>query len=124
MASLPFKLPSEEARTMKSRTERRSALLRHLVAAREKAGISQRQLAKRLQVGQSFVAKYEKGIRGLEILQFLEICDALEVSSAAITRAVHGESSTVNMRRPLSSSHQEKPQIGFETSGTPTSQRF
>ena len=108
---------------MKPQTERHSALLRHLVAAREKAGISQRQLAKRLQLGQSFVAKYEKGIRGLEILQFLEICDALEVSPEAITRAVHGESSTVNMRRPSSSAHQEKPQNGFETSGIPASQR-
>jgi transcriptional regulator with XRE-family HTH domain len=49
-----------------------------LVKARKSAGLTQHQLAKRLRRPQSFVAKYEGGERRIDVLEFIEICKALE----------------------------------------------
>lgn len=48
-----------------------------LVAAREKAGITQRELARRLGRSHSFVGKVESGKRQLNVLEFCELADAL-----------------------------------------------
>ena len=48
-----------------------------LVAARQKAGIRQQALAKKLRKPQSFVAKYEGGERRLDVIEFIAIADAL-----------------------------------------------
>ena len=66
------------------RTPQHLELLRLLTAAREKAGITQQQLAKRLQRTQSFVAKYEGGERRIEVLEFVQICRAIGVKPARI----------------------------------------
>lgn len=52
-----------------------SALLREL---RQSAGLRQADLAKRLDLPQSFVSKYESGERRLDILEVREICRALD----------------------------------------------
>lgn len=49
-----------------------------LTAARERAGLSQVQLAKLLRKPQSFVSNYERGQRRIDILELLRIVDALE----------------------------------------------
>ncbi len=51
-----------------------AVVLRLLRAAREKAGITQVQLAKKLGLTQSFVSKIERGDRRLDIVQLRTVC--------------------------------------------------
>lgn len=70
---------------MKSlRTPAHRELLRQLVAARDRKGMTQQELAKRLRRHQSFVAKYERGERRLEVIEFVQICRELGVSPETI----------------------------------------
>jgi transcriptional regulator with XRE-family HTH domain len=52
-------------------------LIAILVAARQKAGIRQHALAKKLGRPQSFIAKYEGGERRLDVVEFVAIARAL-----------------------------------------------
>jgi transcriptional regulator with XRE-family HTH domain len=61
-------------------------LIALLVAAREKAGLTQQQLADRLDRHQSFVAKYEGGERRVDVVEFLQITQALEVDAPRLIR--------------------------------------
>lgn len=58
-------------------TNEYSVLLKLLRELREKADVSQIELAKRLETTQSFVTKYERGERRLDIIQLRTICQAL-----------------------------------------------
>jgi transcriptional regulator with XRE-family HTH domain len=49
-----------------------------MIKARKTAGLTQHQLAKRLSKPQSFVAKYEGGERRVDVVEFIEICKAIE----------------------------------------------
>ncbi len=51
-----------------------------LRSTRQKAGISQVELAKRLNETQSFISKCERGERRLDIVEVLEFCNAMRVS--------------------------------------------
>jgi ribosome-binding protein aMBF1 (putative translation factor) len=53
-----------------------------LRAVRKEAGISQQELAARLDKPQSFVSKYESGERRLDILEILQICKGVGISLA------------------------------------------
>lgn len=44
---------------------------------RKKAGLTQAKLAKRLRQPQSYVSKYERGDRRLDVIEFLEIARAV-----------------------------------------------
>ncbi|RYG26051.1 XRE family transcriptional regulator [bacterium] len=48
-----------------------------LITARVEVGLSQQQLADRLKKPQSFVSKYERGERRIDVVEFKEIADAL-----------------------------------------------
>lgn len=61
-------------------------LIALLSAAREKAGLTQQELADRLGKPQSFVAKYEGGERRLDVIEFLAIARALEFDPARAVR--------------------------------------
>jgi transcriptional regulator with XRE-family HTH domain len=63
-------------------------LITLLVAAREKAGLTQQQLADRLGKPQSFVAKYEGGERRIDLIEFLAISRALEFDPARAVREI------------------------------------
>jgi transcriptional regulator with XRE-family HTH domain len=76
-----------EGQLLKSlRTPAHQELLRLLIAARDKAGLTQQELAKRLKRDQSFVAKYETGVRRLEVIEFVEICRKMGVSPESLIR--------------------------------------
>ncbi len=49
-----------------------------LVEARESAALTQVEVSSRLNRPQSFVAKYEGGERRLDVIEFLEVCEALD----------------------------------------------
>ena len=51
-----------------------------LADARERAGLTQQQLARRLRKPQSFVSNYERGQRRIDILELLRVVDALDVA--------------------------------------------
>ena len=59
-----------------------------LISARESAGLSQRELAKRLDRAHSFVGKIESGERQLNVLEFCECADVLGADSADLLRSV------------------------------------
>jgi len=61
------------------RTARYSAFLELIIAARKQAGLTQQQLAERLKKPQSYVSKYERGERRLDIVEFLELTNLLGV---------------------------------------------
>lgn len=65
-----------------------------LVTAREKAGLTQAGIAGRLGRPQSFVAKYEGGERRLDVVEFMEICEALGVDPKRVITALQKRTGT------------------------------
>jgi transcriptional regulator with XRE-family HTH domain len=59
-----------------------------LVAAREGAGLTQQQLADRLEKPQSFVAKYEGGERRIDLIEFIAIARVLGFDPAGAVREI------------------------------------
>ena len=59
-----------------------------MIGARKTAGLTQRELAKRLRRPQSFVAKYEGGERRVDVVEFVAICWAIGADPAKILRAL------------------------------------
>ena len=52
---------------------------RALVEARQRAGLTQREVAARLKRPPSFVAKYESGERRLDVVEFFEVARAVGI---------------------------------------------
>lgn len=63
-----------------------AALCELMIDARTQVGLTQQGLAVRLGRPQSFVAKYERGERRLDVIEFMAICDAIPVDSVTILR--------------------------------------
>lgn len=61
------------------RAARHQALITTIAAARREAGLTQRQLARRLARAHSFVGKVETGRRQLTVVEFCELAAALGV---------------------------------------------
>ena len=70
------------------RTARHKALIAALKGARDAAGITQRELARRLDHAHSYVGKIESGERQLNVLEFCEYADALETDAAELLRSI------------------------------------
>jgi transcriptional regulator with XRE-family HTH domain len=62
-----------------------------LRAARRSAGRSQQYVAQRLGRTQSFVSKYERGERRLDLVEVVRIARVLECDAAAAVTALAGE---------------------------------
>jgi len=70
---------------------KRSLLLREtLVEARKKQGLSQTALAEKLGRLQTFVSKYERGERRLDVVEFLEVADALKLDTYKVLLRIQG----------------------------------
>ncbi len=68
----------------KSLHSQRYRLFRELLLAeRERAGLTQVEVARLLKKPQSFVSKYERGDRRLDMTEFLELADVLAVDVPA-----------------------------------------
>jgi transcriptional regulator with XRE-family HTH domain len=59
-----------------------------LVTAREGAGLTQQELADRLEKPQSFVAKYEGGERRIDLIEFIAIARVLDFDPASAVRKI------------------------------------
>ena len=57
-----------------------------LTEARKDAGLTQVDVAVKLDKPQSFVAKYEGGERRLDVIEFLEIADIINADTSAILK--------------------------------------
>jgi transcriptional regulator with XRE-family HTH domain len=67
------------ARVRKALYERSYAAFTDLLKEeRRKAGLTQAMLAKKLRRPQSYVSKYERGDRRLDVIEFLEIARAIK----------------------------------------------
>lgn len=56
---------------------------RLLTEARKRAGLTQAELAKMLGRPQSFVSKYERGERRLDVVEFLDVARALRLDATS-----------------------------------------
>jgi len=61
------------------RTRGHRALIAILVEARERAGLTQRDLAARLKRPHSFVGRIEAGERRVDVIEFIEITRVMDV---------------------------------------------
>jgi ribosome-binding protein aMBF1 (putative translation factor) len=57
-----------------------------LIEARENAGLTQWQLAARLKRPQSYVSKFERGERRLDVVEFLDVTKALRIDPLELLR--------------------------------------
>lgn len=71
-------------------TARHKRLLSLLVSIREDRGLSQRALSKKLKKTPTFVSKYERGERRLDLVEFLDIVKVLEADPHEIIRRIAG----------------------------------
>lgn len=65
-------------------TERHHLLTELLKKARKEAGLTQQDVADMLGKPQSFVAKYENGERRLDIIEFMDVAEALSVDPSVL----------------------------------------
>ena len=66
-------------------------LLDLLVAARQKQGVTQAELAKRLEMTQSSVSKVERGERRLDVVELHGWCGALGYSFLTMVKQLDGK---------------------------------
>ena len=69
-------------------TRRYDAFRALLVEARVNAGLTQAALARKLGRPQSFVSKFERGERRLDVVEFLDVARAVGVDPARIVTAL------------------------------------
>lgn len=72
--------------SLRARTHR--SLCRVLVEARKSAGLSQQELARRIDRSEAFIAKIEGGERQLRMLEFWDIAIALNQNPAELISKV------------------------------------
>lgn len=73
-----------------SESEKLAALLR---AVRSEGGLTQSEVAERLDLPQSFVSKYESGERRIDLVELKQICKALRISLTDFIRRFEKETS-------------------------------
>jgi transcriptional regulator with XRE-family HTH domain len=59
-----------------------------LVEIREAAGVTQRELARRLDRAHSYVSRIEKGDRRLDLPEFIEWCELLDADPVTTMRRI------------------------------------
>jgi len=88
------------------RSPRQLELRKLLLRRRTAHGLTQAELAKRLDKPQSFVAKYEGGERRLSVIEFIDIAQALHIRPGDLLDELHDI---------LKSSEQQEPSTGKNT---------
>ncbi|MGB8510744.1 MAG: helix-turn-helix transcriptional regulator [Pyrinomonadaceae bacterium] len=64
------------------------AFLHSLISARKTAGMTQQEVADRLNKPQSFVSKYERRERRLDVVEFVKIAKAIGINPCRIVREI------------------------------------
>ena len=68
------------------RNPRYDQLHRALIEARQSRLLTQLEVASRLGKPQSYISKYESGERRLDVIEFLQVCNALNIKPISILR--------------------------------------
>lgn len=69
-------------------TERYATLLAALIECRKAQGLNQTQLAERVGRPQSYISKIENAERRLDVIEFVELCEAIGVEASELLRKV------------------------------------
>ncbi|HRE22260.1 MAG TPA: helix-turn-helix transcriptional regulator [Rhabdaerophilum sp.] len=69
-------------------SDRQAALVKLLIREREASGMTQLQLAARLGEYQSFVARLESGQRRIDVIEFIELAQAIGFDPATALREI------------------------------------
>lgn len=72
------------------RSPRHEALRSLLIEKRKAAGLTQSALAKRIGRYQSFIADLERGQRRIDVVEFLEIAEAIGFDASKAIRSIAG----------------------------------
>lgn len=80
-------------------SERYRHLCHILVETRKAKGLTQTQVANRLARPQSFVSKYEKAERRLDVIEFLEVVSALGVEAQHLLAKLQGTTRSRKRRK-------------------------
>ena len=72
------------------RTSRHHRVMAALADIRHEAGVTQRELAKRLERAHSYVSRIEKGDRRLDLPEFLQWCEVLGANPVEVIRRING----------------------------------
>ena len=56
--------------------------------AREAAGLSQEELAKRMGWDQTYVSKIERGVRRVDVIELIGICEAIGIDAASFMKSL------------------------------------
>lgn len=75
-------------------TQEYAEFVRRLREAREAAELTQEQLAQRLGQGQSFVSKYERGERRLDVVELNAVCQAIGISLVEFVQSLEKQDSS------------------------------
>lgn len=67
-------------------TKKYSRFRELIISARKHANLSQVDLAHKLQRPQSFVSKYERGERRLDLIEFLEVASAIGINPLKVIK--------------------------------------
>jgi transcriptional regulator with XRE-family HTH domain len=70
------------------RNKRHKRLIELILAARKQAGIRQVQLAKKLKRSQTWIARLESGERRLDVIELIELAEAIGFDAPGIVEAV------------------------------------
>ena len=88
---MPKAKASREGRTRKLERDEYAGLRHALGAAIKKAGLSQREVSKRLGMQSSYVNKILKGNRTVDWIELLDICAAIGVNPIHLIRQALSE---------------------------------
>lgn len=69
-------------------TRNYKSFLELLIRARKDAGVTQEQLAKRLNRPQSFISKCENGERRLDVIELLQILDSIGIEPIGFIKKI------------------------------------
>ena len=67
---------------------RHKRMMAALIEIREKAGVSQRELARRLDRAHSYVGRIETGDRRLDLPEFIEWCELLDADPVEVLQRI------------------------------------
>lgn len=72
-------------------TRRYKIFREELESARLEAELSQEQLAKKVGWDQTFVSKIERGVRRLDVVELIAICEALGIDPGDFVKDLHAQ---------------------------------
>ena len=70
-------------------TKRYTIFREYLQQARIDAGLSQDELAKKMGWDQTYISKIERGVRRVDLIELMGVCDALGVDAVEFVRDLH-----------------------------------